>query len=147
MPVGRSLLLRRRQAASPPRTRASPPRTRPAELGFLFHSRQWEPPSALVSVEAYVYLQSTKRIVGNIGTYESTVLRVANASQLQALHWSRPRRPRPNVSSYPLFPASQLISSACSIMFGMMGTLTTNCNSSWARSHTHVCSVHYRLLY
>ena len=30
-----------------------------SELGFLFQSRQWEPPSALVSVEAYVYLQST----------------------------------------------------------------------------------------
>ena len=66
-------------------------RTRPAELGFLFHSRQWEPPSALISVEAYVYLQSTKRIVGNIGTYESAVLGVANASQLQELRRSRPR--------------------------------------------------------
>ena len=91
-----------------------------SELGFLFQSRQWEPPSALVSVEAYVYLQSTKRIVGNIGTYESAVLGVANTSQLQALHRSRPRRPRPNVSSYPLFPASQLISSACSIL-GILG--------------------------
>ncbi|CAD6217373.1 unnamed protein product [Miscanthus lutarioriparius] len=73
----------------------------PAELGFLFHSRQWEPPSALVSVEAYVYLQSTKRIVGNIGTYESAVLGVANAAQLQALRRSRPRRPRPNIPGPP----------------------------------------------
>jgi len=73
----------------------------PAELGFLFHSRQWEPPSAPVTVEAYVSLQSTKRIVGNIGTYESAVLGVANAGQLQALRRSRPRRPRPNIPGSP----------------------------------------------
>ncbi|PVH65171.1 hypothetical protein PAHAL_2G436400 [Panicum hallii] len=73
----------------------------PAELGFLFHSRQWEPPSAPVTVEAYVSLQSTKRIVGNIGTYESAVLGVANAGQLQALRRSRPRRPRPNIPGPP----------------------------------------------
>ncbi|CAL5061806.1 unnamed protein product [Urochloa decumbens] len=73
----------------------------PAELGFLFHSRQWEPPSAPVTVEAYVSLQSTKRIVGNIGTYESAVLGVANAGQLQALRRSRPRRPRPNILGPP----------------------------------------------
>ena len=77
----------------------------PAELGFLFHSRQWEPPSAPVTVEAYVSLQSTKGIVGNIGTYESAVLGVANAGQLQALRRSRPRRPRPNVSCYSLIAA------------------------------------------
>ncbi|RLM84427.1 putative mitochondrial saccharopine dehydrogenase-like oxidoreductase [Panicum miliaceum] len=78
----------------------------PAELGFLFHSRQWEPPSAPVTVEAYVSLQSTKRIVGNIGTYESAVLGVANAGQLQALRRSRPRRPRPNASCYFRIAAS-----------------------------------------
>ncbi|PUZ72789.1 hypothetical protein GQ55_2G423300 [Panicum hallii var. hallii] len=69
----------------------------PAELGFLFHSRQWAPPSALVTVEAYVSLHYTKRIVGNIGTYESAVLGVASADQLRALRRSRPRRPRPNI--------------------------------------------------
>lgn len=73
----------------------------PAELGFLFHSRQWEPPSAPVSVDAYVSLHSSKRIVGNIGTYESAVLGVANAGQLQALRRSRPRRPRPNIPGPP----------------------------------------------
>ncbi|KAK3127597.1 hypothetical protein QOZ80_7AG0575500 [Eleusine coracana subsp. coracana] len=73
----------------------------PAELGFLFHSRQWEPPSAPLSVEAYVYLQSSKRIAGNIGTYESAVLGVANAGKLQALRRSRPRRPRPNIPGHP----------------------------------------------
>ncbi|TVU38113.1 hypothetical protein EJB05_11467, partial [Eragrostis curvula] len=69
----------------------------PAELGFLFHSRQWEPPSAPVSVEAYLSLQSSKRIVGNVATYESAVLGLANAGELQALRRSRPRRPRPNI--------------------------------------------------
>ncbi|TVU38052.1 hypothetical protein EJB05_11399 [Eragrostis curvula] len=68
-----------------------------AELGFLFHSRQWEPPSAPVSVEAYLSLQSSKRIVGNVATYESAVLGMANAGELQALRRSRPRRPRPNI--------------------------------------------------
>jgi short subunit dehydrogenase-like uncharacterized protein len=77
----------------------------PAELGFLFHSRQWEPPSAPHSVDAYVSLQSSKKMAGNIGTYESAVLGVANAGKLQELRRSRPRRPRPNVSLF-----SQLIS-------------------------------------
>jgi short subunit dehydrogenase-like uncharacterized protein len=77
----------------------------PAELGFLFHSRQWEPPSAPHNVEAYVSLQSSKKMAGNIGTYESAVLGVANAGKLQELRRSRPRRPRPNVSLF-----SQLIS-------------------------------------
>ena len=81
----------------------------PAELGFLFHSRQWEPPSAPVTVEAYVSLQSTKGIVGNIGTYESAVLGVANADQLRALRRSRPRPPKPNVSCYTLIAAAEFV--------------------------------------
>jgi short subunit dehydrogenase-like uncharacterized protein len=73
----------------------------PAEIGFLFHSRQWEPPSAPHSVEAYVSLQSSKKMAGNIGTYESAVLGVANAGKLQELRRSRPRRPRPNIPGHP----------------------------------------------
>uniref|UniRef100_J3MMM5 Saccharopine dehydrogenase-like C-terminal domain-containing protein n=2 Tax=Oryza brachyantha TaxID=4533 RepID=J3MMM5_ORYBR len=73
----------------------------PAELGFLFHSRQWAPPSVPVSVQAYVSLESDKKIVGNFGTFESAVLGVANASELQALRRSRPRRPRPNIPGPP----------------------------------------------
>ncbi|KAL6656900.1 hypothetical protein ACP70R_004680 [Stipagrostis hirtigluma subsp. patula] len=73
----------------------------PAELGFLFHSRQWEPPSAPLSVEAYVHLVSDKKIVGNIGTFESAVLGVSNAGQLQALRRSRPRRAKPNIPGHP----------------------------------------------
>ncbi|KAG8099454.1 hypothetical protein GUJ93_ZPchr0013g35309 [Zizania palustris] len=73
----------------------------PAELGYLFHSRQWAPPSVPVSVQAYVSLESDKKIVGNFGSYQSAVLGVANASELQALRRSQPRRPRPNIPGPP----------------------------------------------
>lgn len=73
----------------------------PAELGFLFHSRQWAPPSAPASVVAHVSLESDKKIVGNFGTFESAVLGVANASHLQALRRTRPRPPKPNIPGPP----------------------------------------------
>ncbi|XP_043726310.1 probable mitochondrial saccharopine dehydrogenase-like oxidoreductase At5g39410 [Telopea speciosissima] len=66
----------------------------PAELGLMFNSRQWEPPAVPYRVEAYLNLESKKRIVGNIGTFESAVLGVANMKQLQELRRSRPRRAR-----------------------------------------------------
>ncbi|XP_042486823.1 probable mitochondrial saccharopine dehydrogenase-like oxidoreductase At5g39410 [Macadamia integrifolia] len=66
----------------------------PAELGLMFNSRQWEPPAVPNRVEAYLNLESKKRIVGNFGTYESAVLGVANMKQLQDLRRSRPRRAR-----------------------------------------------------
>ncbi|TMX00372.1 hypothetical protein EJD97_000943 [Solanum chilense] len=67
----------------------------PAELGLMFNSRQWLPPAVPNSVEAYLSLESDKRIVGNLGTYESAVLGVANMDKLQELRRSRPKRPRP----------------------------------------------------
>lgn len=67
----------------------------PAELGLMFNSRQWIPPAVPNLVEAYISLESDKRIVGNFGTYESAVLGVANAQELQKLRRSRPRRARP----------------------------------------------------
>lgn len=71
----------------------------PAELGLLYNSLQWVGPSVVNRVEAYVSLESEKRIVGNFATYESAVLGVANASKLQQLRRSRPkRRPRPMVN-------------------------------------------------
>ncbi|XP_010553985.1 PREDICTED: probable mitochondrial saccharopine dehydrogenase-like oxidoreductase At5g39410 [Tarenaya hassleriana] len=73
----------------------------PAELGFLFNSKQWEPPSAPNQIEAYLRLESDKRIVGNFGTYESAVLGVANVAKLQELRRSRPRRPRPVIPGPP----------------------------------------------
>ncbi|KAH6830372.1 Saccharopine dehydrogenase [Perilla frutescens var. hirtella] len=50
-----------------------------AEIGLLFHSRQWGGPSVPNRVDAYVSLESGKRIVFNYGTYESLVLVAANA--------------------------------------------------------------------
>ncbi|KAM0844582.1 hypothetical protein ACQ4PT_056951 [Festuca glaucescens] len=73
----------------------------PAELGFLFNSRQWDPPSAPVSIVAHVSLESDKKIVGNFGTFESAVLGVANASKLQALRRSRPRPAKPRIPGPP----------------------------------------------
>ncbi|KAI4352520.1 hypothetical protein L6164_006762 [Bauhinia variegata] len=73
----------------------------PAELGLMFNSRQWVAPSVLNQVEAYLSLESEKRIVGNFGTFESAVLGVANAKQLQELRRSRPRRARPVIPGPP----------------------------------------------
>ncbi|PHU27654.1 putative mitochondrial saccharopine dehydrogenase-like oxidoreductase, partial [Capsicum chinense] len=67
----------------------------PAELGLMFNSRQWLSPAVPNSVEAYVSLESDKRIVGNFATYESAVLGVANADKLLELRRNRPKRPRP----------------------------------------------------
>ncbi|MCD7447307.1 hypothetical protein HAX54_027169 [Datura stramonium] len=73
----------------------------PAELGLMFNSRQWLPPAVPNRVEAYVSLESDKRIVGNFGTYESAVLGVANVDKLQELRRSRPKRPRPVIPGPP----------------------------------------------
>lgn len=70
----------------------------PAELGLIFHSRQWVNPATPNLVEAYLSLESEKRVVGNIGTYESAVLGVANSDELVKLRRSTPRRPRPEVT-------------------------------------------------
>ncbi|RDX71680.1 putative mitochondrial saccharopine dehydrogenase-like oxidoreductase, partial [Mucuna pruriens] len=48
----------------------------PAEMGFLFHSRQWVGRAVPNQVEAYLSLESERRIVGNIGTFESAVMAV-----------------------------------------------------------------------
>ncbi|XP_021721460.1 probable mitochondrial saccharopine dehydrogenase-like oxidoreductase At5g39410 isoform X2 [Chenopodium quinoa] len=73
----------------------------PAELGLLFNSRQWVSPSAPNTVEAYLSLESDKRIVGNFATYESAVLGVANADSLRLLRRSRPKKARPQITGPP----------------------------------------------
>ncbi|XVF14339.1 hypothetical protein REPUB_Repub09cG0050900 [Reevesia pubescens] len=66
----------------------------PAEMGVMFNSRQWVTPAVPNYIDAYVSLESDKRIVGNFATYESAVLGVANMDKLQELRRSRPRKPR-----------------------------------------------------
>lgn len=73
----------------------------PAEIGLLFNSRQWTGPAVPNRVEAYLSLESDKKIVGNIGTYESAVLGVANAQKLVELRRSRPKRARPVIPGPP----------------------------------------------
>lgn len=75
----------------------------PAELGVMFNSRQWVGAAAPNWVEAYLVLESERRIVGNFGTFESAVLGVANADKLKELRRSRPRRARPAVSLLDLY--------------------------------------------
>ncbi|KAH7554525.1 hypothetical protein ACOSP7_028065 [Xanthoceras sorbifolium] len=73
----------------------------PAEMGLMFNSRQWIAPAVPNRVEAYLSLESDKRIVGNFGTYESAVLGMANAQKLQELRRSRPKRARPAIPGPP----------------------------------------------
>lgn len=73
----------------------------PAEMGLIFNSLQWVSPAAPNRVEAYLSLESERKIVGNFATLESLVLGVANVGQLQELRRSRPRRARPVIPGPP----------------------------------------------
>ncbi|KAF5754969.1 putative saccharopine dehydrogenase, NADP binding domain, NAD(P)-binding domain superfamily [Helianthus annuus] len=70
----------------------------PAELGFLFNSKQWVSPAVVSQVEAYMSLESDVRVVANSATYESAVLGVAEADKLRELRRSRGKTIRPLVS-------------------------------------------------
>lgn len=70
----------------------------PAELGMMFNCRQWVSPAVLNHVEAYLSLESEKKLALNFGTYKSAVLGVANADKLQEFRRSRPRRVWANVT-------------------------------------------------
>ncbi|KAI3439513.1 Sacchrp_dh_NADP domain-containing protein [Psidium guajava] len=80
----------------------------PAELGLMFNSRQWREPAVVNQIEAYLSLESERRIVGNLGTYQSAVLGVANVEKLQELRRSRPRRARPVIPG-PTPPKGSII--------------------------------------
>ncbi|XP_059073456.1 probable mitochondrial saccharopine dehydrogenase-like oxidoreductase At5g39410 [Cryptomeria japonica] len=64
----------------------------PADLGVIFHSRQWKPPSVPHSVYAYVVLESEKRVVLNVTTFESAVVAIARAEEDQKLRTYGPLR-------------------------------------------------------
>ncbi|KAI3794019.1 hypothetical protein L1987_36644 [Smallanthus sonchifolius] len=72
----------------------------PAELGLMFNSKQWVSPAVPNRVQAFVTLESDKRIVGNFATFESAVLGVANANKLTKLRRSCRKRPRPLIPGY-----------------------------------------------
>lgn len=70
----------------------------PAEFGVIHNTQQWGAPSVPNSVDSYLVLETSgKSIKGNIGTWESAVLGVANQADLQKLRKSRPRRARAQV--------------------------------------------------
>ncbi|KAJ4707374.1 Saccharopine dehydrogenase [Melia azedarach] len=69
----------------------------PVELGLMFNVRQWKDHAAPNRIESYLSLESDKRLVLNFGTYESTVMGVANAQKSQELMQSRSKKLRPVV--------------------------------------------------
>lgn len=62
----------------------------PAELGLMFNSRQWVSPAVLNQVEAYLSLESDKKMSLNYETLESALLWMANADNLAEFRRSRP---------------------------------------------------------
>ncbi|TKY50214.1 mitochondrial saccharopine dehydrogenase oxidoreductase [Spatholobus suberectus] len=76
----------------------------PAEMGFLFHSRQWAAPARPNQVEAYLGLESERRIVGNFGTFESAVIAVKDLKEMER---SRVTRVRPKIPGPP--PKGEII--------------------------------------
>ncbi|KAK1410192.1 hypothetical protein QVD17_36727 [Tagetes erecta] len=72
----------------------------PAELGLMFNSKQWVSPSVPNRIQAYLSLQTDKRIVGNYATYESAVLGITNVHHLTKLRRSSRKRARPSIPGY-----------------------------------------------
>lgn len=56
----------------------------PAEMGVLFHLRQWVDLGVVNRVEAFLSVESEKRVVGNFGTYESAVLAIADLKEMRS---------------------------------------------------------------
>ncbi|KAJ0704223.1 putative saccharopine dehydrogenase, NADP binding domain, NAD(P)-binding domain superfamily [Helianthus annuus] len=69
----------------------------PAELGYFFNSRQWVSPAVPNQVEAYLSLESEKKVVVNFGTLESLVWREVYDNKLVELHGLRPKRTLPQI--------------------------------------------------
>ncbi|GLJ15721.1 hypothetical protein SUGI_0258770 [Cryptomeria japonica] len=64
-----------------------------ANLGVIFHSRQWKPLFVPHSVDAYVVLESEKRVVLNVTSFESAVVAIAHAQEDQKLRTYETLRP------------------------------------------------------
>nr|GME08998.1 probable mitochondrial saccharopine dehydrogenase-like oxidoreductase At5g39410 [Ipomoea batatas] len=73
----------------------------PAVLGMMFNSRQWVSPAAPNRMEAYQSMESDKRVVLNLGSYETLVLAMANKDKLQELRHCRPQIPQPMIPGPP----------------------------------------------
>ncbi|GLJ15716.1 hypothetical protein SUGI_0258720 [Cryptomeria japonica] len=56
-----------------------------ANLGVIFHSRQWKPLSVPHSMDSYVVLESEKRVVLNFTSFESAVVAITRAQEDQKL--------------------------------------------------------------
>eukprot|EP00250_Pteridium_aquilinum_P031274 c43343_g1_i1 orf=176-1510(-) len=57
----------------------------PAEFGLLHHLKQWVAPCLPNSVDCFLQLTSSLKIVGNLGTWESAILGVASANDLRKM--------------------------------------------------------------
>nr|GMC95178.1 probable mitochondrial saccharopine dehydrogenase-like oxidoreductase At5g39410 [Ipomoea batatas] len=73
----------------------------PAVLGMMFNSRQWVSPAAPNRVEAYLSMESDKRVVLNLGSYETLVLAMANKDKSQESRQCTPQRPQPMIPGQP----------------------------------------------
>lgn len=68
----------------------------PAEMGVLFHLRQWVDRSVPNRVEAFLSVESEKKVVGNYGTFESAVLAVADLEEMRvrgSIHTTKRAKP------------------------------------------------------
>ncbi|KAL5079241.1 hypothetical protein RYX36_007662 [Vicia faba] len=73
----------------------------PAEIGLLFHLKQWAGECLPNRVEAFLKVESEKKVVGNFGTFESAVLAIADLKEMkqrrdaQAIKRAKPLIPGP----------------------------------------------------
>jgi len=70
----------------------------PAEMGLLFHLKQWVGGCLPNKVEGFLSVESEKRVVGNFGTFESAVLAVADLKKMRQRRDAHAiKRPKPVV--------------------------------------------------
>lgn len=68
----------------------------PAEMGLLFHLKQWVGGCLPNKVEGFLSVESEKRVVGNFGTFESAVLAVADLNKMRQRRDAHAiKRPKP----------------------------------------------------